>query len=72
MKDFLTAWLLHVALDDSESCCRFFAESVTLYNVSQNRLTIKQDLIHLKTWGETWQMSFNVDKSVHLLMGLRL
>ena len=52
-----------------QSYCRLFADDVILYNTSQKRPEIEQDLNHLKIWDKNWQISFNVDKCILLLIG---
>ena len=52
-----------------ESLCKIFADDTKIYNVSNQKVTIQNDLNKIQEWSLKWQLFFNGDKCICLHYG---
>ena len=52
-----------------ESLCKIFADDTKIYNVSNQKVTIQNDLSKIQEWSLKWQLFFNGDKCICLHYG---
>ena len=48
--------------ENIESICHVFADDTKIYNTTENKATLQNDLNKLYEWSEKWQLSFNASK----------
>ena len=42
--------------------CKIFADDTKVYNITDNKDIIQNDLSNLQSWSQTWKLLFNVQK----------
>ena len=55
--------------DCVESTCKIFADDTKLYNTTQNKDIIQDDIRKLQEWSEKWNLYFNASKCKVMHMG---